>query len=57
MKKVIYGFSGDPITYGHINIIKRDCHGNIWRIDNSSKENEKAIIVLFNNLTKEMKIK
>lgn len=37
--------------------ISRDCHGNIWRIDNSKKENEKAIIDLFNNLTKEMKIK
>lgn len=23
MKKAIYGFSGDPITYGHIDIIKR----------------------------------
>lgn len=23
MKKVIYGFSGDPITFGHIDIIKR----------------------------------
>ncbi len=23
MEKVIYGFSGDPITYGHIDIIKR----------------------------------
>ena len=22
-KKAIYGFSGDPITYGHIDIIKR----------------------------------
>ncbi|MEL6634466.1 MAG: adenylyltransferase/cytidyltransferase family protein, partial [Bacteroidota bacterium] len=23
MKKAIYGFSGDPITYGHIDIIQR----------------------------------
>lgn len=23
MKRAIYAFSGDPITYGHINIIKR----------------------------------